>query len=105
MFTSEANTTDLDLIDDEKSNGGGDSSDDDDKNSTNHRDNYEEELDPYRLENLLLDDRDDELTEHHTGADEALSQIINMEQEARKYVRMEKEKAYLSGRLQCAALP
>ena len=93
MFTSEANTTDLDLIDDEKSNGGGDSSEDDDENSTNHRDNDEEELDPYRLENLLLDDSNDELTEHHTGADEALFQIIKMEQEARKSARMSKEEA------------
>ena len=64
MFTSASNATDLYLIDDEKINGVGDSSDDAAENSKNQRDNDEEELDPYRLENLLLDDSDDELTEH-----------------------------------------
>ena len=98
-----ANATDLDLSDDEKSNVGGDSSDDDAENSTNQRYNDEEELDPYRLEKLLLDDSYDELTEHHAGADGALAQIIKTNQEARKSVRMAKEKAYLSGRLRCAA--
>ena len=78
MFTSAANAADLDLIDDENSNGGGDSSDDDAENSTNQRDNDKEELDPSRLEDFLLDDSDYELTEHHTGADGELAQIINM---------------------------
>ena len=80
MFTSTENATDLDLGDDEKSNGGGDSSDDDAGNIINQRDNDEEELDPYRLENLLLDDSDDELTEHHADADGELAQIIKMKQ-------------------------
>ena len=69
MFASATNAADLDIGDDDKSNGGGDSSDDDAENSTNQRDNDEEELDPSRLENLILDDSDDELTEHHAGAD------------------------------------
>ena len=103
MFNSAANATDLDLGDYEKSNVGGDISDNDAENSTNQRYNDAEELDPYRLENLLLDDRNDELTENHTGADGALAQIIKTNQEARKSVRMAKEKAYLSGRLRCAA--
>ena len=93
MFTSAANTADLDLSDDENSNGGGDSSDDHSENSTNQRDNDEEELDPSRLENLLLDDSDDELTEHQAGDDGALEQLIKMKQEARKYVWVAKDKS------------
>ena len=103
MFNSAANATEIDLSNDEKSDVGGDRSDDDAENSTNQRDNDEEELDPYRLEKLILDDSDDELTEHHAGADGAPAQIIKTNQEARKSVRMAKEKAYLSGRLRCAA--
>ena len=80
--------TDLDIRDDEKSNGGGDSSDFDAENSTNKRDNDKEEIDPYIHENLLLDDSDDEPTEHHDGADEALAQLINMNQEERRSLRM-----------------
>ena len=99
-----SNASDLDISDDKKSNFGGDSSDDDAENRTNQRDNDEEELDPSRIENLLLDDSDDGLTENHSGADGALSQPIKTNQEARKSVRMAKEKAYLSGRLWCASL-
>ena len=61
-MTSAANATDLGISDDEKSNSSGDISDDDAGNSTNQRDNDKEELDPYILENLILDDSDDELT-------------------------------------------
>ena len=89
----EDNVTDLDLSDDEKSNCGGDSSEHDAENSINQRDNDEEELDHYRLENLMLDDSDDDLTEHHAGADGSLAQLIKMKQEARKSVRMANEKA------------
>ena len=99
-----ANVTELDLGDDKNINNGGNSSDDDAENSTNQRDNYEEELDPYRLENLLLDDSDDNLTKHRAGVDGALAQLIKMKQNTRKYVCMAKDKAYLSGRLLCAAL-
>ena len=73
MFTSASNATDLDLSDAEDSNESGDSSDDDAENITNQRDNDEEELDPYILENLLLYDSDDKLTEHHAGADGSLA--------------------------------
>ena len=59
MLTLVANAADLDLNNDKKSNGGGDSSDDDAENNTDQRDNYEEELDPSRIENFLLDDSDD----------------------------------------------
>ena len=72
--------TDPDISDDEKSNCGGDSSDDDYEKSTNQRDYDEEELDHYRLENLILDDSDDELTEHHDSADGELAQLIKMNQ-------------------------
>ena len=105
VFTSAANATEIYIGNDKNSNVCGDSSDDDDaENSTNQRDNNEEELDPYRIENLLLDDSNDELTEHHDGADGTLKQLINMKQEARKSVRTEMENAYLSGRLWCDAL-
>ena len=86
---------DLDLSDDENSNDGGDISDDDTENSTNKRDNDEEELDPYRLENLPLNDIDDDLTENHSGVDGERVQLIQMKQETRKSLWMEKEKAYL----------
>ena len=85
----------LDLSDDEKSNSDGDCSDDYSENSTNKRGNEEEELDPSRIEELLLDDSDDEQTEHHDGADRALAQLINMKQYAKKSVWVAKDKAYL----------
>ena len=85
-----ANAAGLDISNDEKSNGGGDNSADDAENITNQRDNYKEKLDPYRLENLLLDDSNYELTEHHVGADGALAQLIKMNQEARESVWVEK---------------
>ena len=62
MFTLVENATDLDLSNDENSNGGGDNSDDYAGNSIDQIDNDKEELDPSRLENLLLDDSDDKLT-------------------------------------------
>ena len=85
-------------------NGSGDRSDDDYENSTNQRNNDEEQLDPYRLENLLLDDSDDDITEYHDGADGDLSQMIKTNQEARKSVWVTKEKAYMSGRFWCDAM-
>ena len=80
----ESNEDDIDLSDKEKSNCGGDRSAYDDENSTNQRDNDEEELDRSRIENLLLDDSDNELTEHHSGADGALAQPIKTNQESNK---------------------
>ena len=53
---------------------------------------------------LLFGDSDHELTDYHAGANGALAQIININQDARKSVRMENDKAYLSGRLWCADL-
>ena len=96
--------TELDLSYYENSNCGGDISDDDAENSTNHRDNGEEELDPYRLENLLFEDSDDELTEHHVDTDGSLVQLIKIKQEASNSVWMAKEEAYLPGQIRCAAL-
>ena len=58
VFTSEANAADLDLRYKEKSSDGGDRTDDDAENNTNQS----EELEPSRLENLLLYDSDDDLT-------------------------------------------
>ena len=75
MFTSAANAADLGRSNDENSNGGGDSSDDDAENSTNQKNNAEEEFDPSRIEHFLLIDSDDEINEHHTGADGELAQI------------------------------
>ena len=95
---------DLDLSNDENSNGGGDNRDDDAENSTNQRDNDEDKLDPSRLENLLLDYSDYDLTDHHDSANGELAQLIKMKREARNSVWMTKDKAYLLGRLQCAAL-
>ena len=53
---------------------------------------------------LILDDSDDELTEHHAGADGALAQLIKMKKEERNSVWMAKYKAYLAGLFQCATL-
>ena len=79
-----SNEGDIYLRDEENSNGGGDRSAYDEKNSTNQRGNDEEELGRSRIENLLLDDSDDELTEHHGGADGALAQPIKTNQESNK---------------------
>ena len=38
---------------------------------------------------FFKDDSDDELTEHRSGADGLLAQLIKMKPEARKYVRIE----------------
>ena len=90
MLTSKSNSIDFDLSDNENSNDSGYSSDDDAKNRTNQIDNDEEKICPYGIENLCLDHSNDELTEHHTGANGALSQRIKINQEARKSMRMTK---------------
>jgi DNA polymerase phi len=69
----------------------------------------EEEIDPSRLENLLLQDSDDDdneenILEHHEGADAALAQLIKMKQDARKGAQEKREKAELSNRLRCFSL-
>lgn len=67
------------------------------------------ELDPAKLENLLLEDSDAEMSdfgilEHHEGADKALAQLIKMKQEARKASQTERERVDLCNRLRCAGL-
>ena len=92
IFALEANAAEIDLSDDKNSNGCGDSSDGD-AGKKNQSDNDEEELDPSILDNLILDDSDDELTEHHTGAYGSPAQLIKKKQDTRKSARMEKDKA------------
>ena len=86
VFTLASNEADLGLSNDKNSNGGGDISDDNTENNTNQSNNNEDELDPSRLENLLVDNSDDEATEHHAGADRSLEQPIKMNQEKRNSV-------------------
>jgi len=76
-----------------------------------NEDESDEELDPERLQNLLLEDSDADLSEgedgqleHHAGADKALAQLIKMKQDARKAGQNEREKVELSNRLRCLVL-
>jgi hypothetical protein len=70
------------------------------------------ELDPAKLENLLLEDSDAEMSdngvsgilEHHAGADKALAQLIKLKQEARKASQIERDRINLCNRLRCATL-
>lgn len=64
------------------------------------------ELDPSRLENMLLEDSDAEIDvlEHHAGADKALAQLIKMKQDTRKASQSERERIELCNRLRCATL-
>lgn len=67
------------------------------------------ELDPTKLEKLLLEDSDAEIEdtdilEHHEGADKALARLIKMKQEARKASLEERERIELCNRLRCASL-
>ena len=65
------------------------------------------ELDPSRLENMLLEDSDaemDDVLEHHAGADKALAQLIKMKQDTRKASQSERERLDLCNRLRCASL-
>eukprot|EP00804_Cyclotella_cryptica_P001374 CCRYP_014128-RA/>CCRYP_014128-RA protein AED:0.02 eAED:0.02 QI:2050/1/1/1/0.5/0.66/3/221/924 len=64
------------------------------------------ELDPSKLENMLLEDSDAEIDvlEHHAGADKALAQLIKMKQETRKASQAERERIELCNRLRCASL-
>lgn len=89
--------------------------DDPDKDSSENSDNGDDgdediELDPTRLENLLLEDSDAEMSdsggilEHHEGADKALAQLIKLKQEARKKSQVERERIDLCNRMRCAML-
>lgn len=70
------------------------------------------ELDPAKLESLLLEDSDAEMSdggvhgilEHHAGADKALAALIKLKQEARKASQTERERIELCNRLRCAGL-
>lgn len=67
------------------------------------------ELDPSKLENLLIQSSDDEsidgdILEHHEGADAALAQLLKLKQEAKKAGKKQKEKAELANRLRCMGL-
>ena len=66
----------------------------------------EVELDPSKLENMLLEDSDAEIDvlEHHAGADKALAQLIKMKQDTRKASQSERERIDLCNRLRCAGL-
>ena len=84
----------------------------DESGEKKNEDTEDIELDPSALENLLLEDRealgsDDEdemVLEHHSGADDALAQLIKLKQEARKAGQSKQEKAELSNRLRCFTL-
>eukprot|EP01083_Nonionella_stella_P214330 772345_1 len=67
------------------------------------------ELEPSKLENMLLQDADDEsvdedMLEHHEGADGALARLIKMKQEMRKEGQAKKEKVELANKLRCFPL-
>ena len=90
-----------------------DGSNDSDEASQNNMDDDDDiELDPTKLENLLLEDSDAEMSdngisgilEHHAGADKALAQLIKLRQEARKASQIERDRIDLCNRLRCATL-
>jgi hypothetical protein len=93
---------------------GSEESDESSQNSTDEgrQDDNDIELDPAKLENLLLEDSDAEMSdngisgilEHHAGADKALAQLIKLKQEARKASQMERDRIDLCNRLRCASL-
>lgn len=84
----------------------------DESNQNNVDDDADIELDPAKLENLLLEDSDAEISdngisgilEHHAGADKALAQLIKLRQEARKASQIERDRIDLCNRLRCATL-
>ena len=82
-----------------------DDSDDDDDNDDNNENDKEEkdiELDPAQLENLLLNDDSEEeenILEHHEGADAALAAMIKLKQESRKQAQEVKERLEYAHRL------
>ncbi len=97
---SQANASGIDLDDIEI---------DEVQDDTNNKNN-EVELDPSTLENLLLEDNDElgtddeDILEHHEGADKALANLIKLKQEARKAGKSKKEKMELINRQRCFAL-
>ena len=99
-------------LDDVKGNSSDDDSSDDEssqESTTKEKRDEDVELDPARLEGLLLEDSDAEMSdsgmlEHHAGADKALAQLIKLKQEARKESQTERERIDLCNRLRCAGL-
>lgn len=102
-------------LDDVKGNNSDDSEENEDDISRGSKDKdggEDVELDPTRLENLLLEDSDAEMSdsgfhgilEHHAGADKALAQLIKLKQDARKASQTERERIELGNRLRCAGL-
>lgn len=82
---------------------------DDSDECSDDEDGGDVELDPTKLEKLLLEDSDAEMEEtdileHHAGADKALARLIKMKQEARKASQAERERIVLCNRLRCASL-
>ena len=105
---------DLDEVEGDSSSSEDSSKGSDNKSSKDSTDDNEDgdedvELDPVKLENLLLEDSDAEMSdsgilEHHAGADKALAQLIKLKQEARKESQTERERIDLRNRLRCASL-
>lgn len=108
MSFSKANSAGI-AVDDEDVARDGKQEKDDDADSDNSSEQMEDdiELDPSKLENLLIQDSDDDesvILEHHEGADAALAQLIKMKQDARKTGRDQNEKLELAKRLRCIGL-
>jgi hypothetical protein len=101
-----AQAADMDLDLDEQQEA--DDSDEKQSNTSEGSDDEDVELDPSRLENMLLEDSDAEIDEdvleHHEGADKALAKLIKMKQDTRKASQSERERIELCNRLRCAGL-
>lgn len=88
------------------------SDDDSSQDSPDDEGDEEVELDAAKVENLLLEDSDAEMSdnnplgilEHHAGADKALAQLIKLKQDARKASQSERERVELLNRRRCAVL-
>ena len=80
------------------------------KSNSNKGEGEEIELDPSKLENLLIESSDDDdsvdenILEHHEGADAALAQLIKLKQNARKAGKDQREKLELADRIRCVSL-
>ena len=105
----DATESGMDLDDVKGNSTDDDSSDDESSQESKEKRDEDVELDPTRLESLLLEDSDAEMSdsgmlEHHAGADKALAQLIKLKQEARKESQTERERIDLCNRLRCANL-
>mmetsp|Transcript_4912 Transcript_4912/g.11246 ORF Transcript_4912/g.11246 Transcript_4912/m.11246 type:complete len:1423 (+) Transcript_4912:56-4324(+) len=103
---------DLEEVKDNNSDDSKESDDESGQDGTDKDGDEDVELDPIKLENLLLEDSDAEMSdngvhgvlEHHAGADKALAALIKLRQEARKASQTERERIELCNRLRCASL-